>query len=60
MSAFADTPMSVPSVSKRSTKRNANTITMNSRTGTPFKLNLNMIGARLGIEIPFEKSGSRL
>ena len=35
-------------------------MTINSSIGTPFKLNLKRIGDRLGIEIPLEKSGSRL
>ena len=60
ISALEATPISVPIVSKISTNRNAKIITANSRSGTPSRLNLQKIGARLGMEIPLEKSGSRL
>ena len=60
MPAFVDTPIRVPSVSKRSTKRNANTTTTNSSENTFLKSSFPNTGARLGIASPELKSGSRL
>ena len=56
--ALEETPIKVPSVSNKSTNKNANTITTNSRIGTPSKLNFAKIGERLGMLIPALKSGS--
>ena len=60
MSALEATPIRVPRVSNISTNRNANTMTMNWLNGIAVKFSLQKIGARLGMEIPAEKSGSRL
>ena len=58
--AFVETPINVPSVSKISTNKNANTTTINSPIWIPEKLSFPKIGLRLGIEIPLLKSGSKL
>ena len=60
MPALVDTPINVPSVSKRSTKRNANITTTNSSENTFLKSSFPNTGARLGIASPELKSGSRL
>ena len=60
MSALEATPISVPSVSNMSTKRNANIITTKSSENTIEKSIFIKVGIMLGTEIPFEKSGSRL
>lgn len=51
MPAFVDTPIRVPSVSKRSTKRNANTTTTNSSENTFLKSSFPNTGARLGLQV---------
>ena len=59
MSALEATPISVPSVSNMSTKRNANIITTkSSRENTMEKSIFIKVGIMLGTEIPFEKSGA--
>ena len=60
ISALEETPTSVPIVSKRSTNKNANKITMKSSEKIPLKSSLQKIGDRLGIARPLLKSGSRL
>ena len=54
------TPISVPSVSNISTNRNANIMTTKSSVKTMEKSIFINVGAMLGMEIPFEKSGRRL
>ena len=46
--AFVDTPISVPSVSNRSTNRNAKITTIKSKMEIPEKLSLPAMGAMLG------------
>ena len=58
--ALDATPISVPSVSNMSTNKNANIIIKKSRLNNPEKSTCINVGAILGIESPFEKSGSRL
>ena len=60
MSAFADTPISVPIVSNKSTNRNANKMTIKFREKIPLKSSLQKIGDRLGMDNPLLKFGSRL
>ena len=60
MPALEETPTRVPRVSKRSTNKNANRITRKSSEKTPSNCSFAKIGARLGIESPLLKSGSRL
>ena len=60
MLALDATPMRVPRVSNISTNRNANMTTRKSREATRLKSIFMKVGARLGMEIPLEKSGSRL
>ena len=60
MSALEATPISVPSVSNRSTNRNANTTAKKSSENMLLKSIFIRVGAILGIAIPLEKSGSRL
>ena len=59
-SAFAATPIRVPSVSNKSTNKNAHIIITKSIEKTLLKSIANKVGARLGMEIPLLKSGSRL
>ena len=58
--ALEDTPISVPIVSNISTNRNAKTTTAKSNVNIPSNWSLPKIGARLGIESPLLKSGSKL
>ena len=60
ISALEATPISVPSVSNISTNRNANIMTTKSSVKTMEKSIFINVGAMLGMEIPFEKSGRRL
>ena len=60
MSALEATPIRVPSVSNISTNRNANMMTTKSMVNTFEKSICIKVGAMLGMEIPLEKSGSRL
>ena len=60
ISALEATPIRVPSVSNISTNRNANMMTTKSSENTMEKSIFIKVGAILGTEIPFEKSGSRL
>lgn len=60
MSAFADTPISVPIVSNKSTNRNANKMTIKFREKIPLKSSLQKIGDRLGMDNPLLKFGNRL
>ena len=55
MSAFADTPISVPIVSNKSTNR-----TIKFREKIPLKSSLQKIGDRLGMDNPLLKFGNRL
>ena len=58
--ALDETPIRVPIVSNRSTNRNEKITTIKFRDKIPEKFILQKTGARLGIEIPLLKSGSRL
>ena len=60
ISALEATPINVPSVSNISTNRNANILTTKSSVKTMEKSIFINVGAMLGMEIPFEKSGRRL
>ena len=60
ISALEATPINVPSVSNISTNRNANIMTTKSSVKTMEKSIFINVGAMLGMEIPFEKSGRRL
>ena len=60
ISALEATPIRVPRVSNISTNRNANIMTTKSSVKTMEKSIFINVGAMLGMEIPFEKSGRRL
>ena len=57
ISAFVDTPISVPIVSNKSTNKNDISIPQKEKVAIFENSNLNAIGSREGIAIPFEKSG---